>query len=279
MTEGVPLTRRTVPGEGNRPALAYVDVGSREPQAVVLLHSLGTDHRLWRHQLDGLAQGHRVLAPDARGHGASGWTGPDVTIGDWVDDLDAVLDDAEVSSAAVVGLSMGGVQALAYALSRPERVWALVLADTFAELSPEVATTKSTTLAAQARAGMTALASDYLDVTLTQPSVSDTDRQALHEAIASVPAEAYAASTRACFTVQLQDRLPEVTRPTLVIWGACDEKTPRELSYALAAGIPGARLEIVPDAGHLSAIENPQQFTYSLARFLDEARATTDGID
>ncbi|MCW2943432.1 MAG: alpha/beta hydrolase [Actinoallomurus sp.] len=252
---------------GGRPSLSYVDLGPPGEEAVVFLHSLGADHRMWRDQADALSARHRVVLPDSRGHGASGWAGP-LTVDDWVADLDRVLDAAGVARAALVGLSLGGIQAVAYAAAHPGRVSALVVADSFVELDPEVATAKAEGLAGQAReAGTAALAVSYVAETFTRTPPPD-GAEPVKAAIAGMDADAYAASARTCFGVRIADRLGAVRAPALVLWGDRDQKTPRELSERIAAGIRGAELGEIPGAGHLSNLENPPAFTRRVGDFI-----------
>jgi pimeloyl-ACP methyl ester carboxylesterase len=252
------------------PELGCREAGARTGDPIVLLHSLGTDGGIWSAQLAALAPEHRVLAPDSRGHGGSSWDGP-LDLAGWVGDLDRVLDAAEVERATLIGLSMGGVQALAYTLERPQRVAALVLADTFAELDPEVAATKVDQLAGAAEAdGMAALADRYAAETLTGSPPPERVR-AVREPIAAMSAEAYVASARACFGARLGARLGEIAAPTLVLWGARDARTPRPLAERLARDIAGAALIEIPDAGHLAGLENPEAFTSAVARFAEAA--------
>lgn len=257
-----------VPEDPGGPALAYVDHGPRTDAAVVLLHSLGTDHRMWRPQLDALASRQRVVAVDSRGHGGSGWL-PGLGIDGWVDDLARLLDHAGVRTASFVGVSMGGVQAIGFALRHPERTTGLVLADTFAELRPDVADAKIDAMSGSAtEAGMPAYAEQYVaDTFTTTPPVPEAEL--VRDAIATMALEPYLASVRTCFGVRLASRLPEVSAPALVLWGERDAKTPRELSERLATGIPGASLRVLRDAGHLSNLENPQAFLDAVDEHLD----------
>lgn len=258
---------RTVAASAAGPALAYADTGPDRPDAVVLLHSLGTDHRMWRDQVAALRGEHRVIAPDCRGHGRSAWTGPagaDV----WAADLDRVLDAAGVERAALAGVSLGGIQAIAYAAARPDRVRAVVVADSFAELPAEVADAKISGLAGQAeREGMAAVADAYVADTFTLDPPPD-GAELVRDAIAGMDATAYAASVRACFGARVTGRLAAVRAPALVLWGDADAKTPRALSERIAAGIPGAELREIPGAGHLSNLENPAAFTRAVADML-----------
>lgn len=270
-------TMHRVPaGRAGSPRLAYRAAGPRSAPALVLLHSLGTDGRMWQAQAAGLAGDYRLIIPDTRGHGQSDWEGP-VSIGSWVGDLRRVLDHAEIAAAWLAGVSMGGVQAMAFAAEHPARVAGLVIADSFAELEPATAAAKISALTAQAgQLGMAGLADAYVADTIT------TDRRspgaaAVRDAIASMPAEAYVASVRTCFGSKLGRCLPGIAAPALVLWGERDAKTPRALSERLAAGIPGARLEVIPGAGHLSNVDNPAAFTAAVRRFVSAGAAGPDG--
>lgn len=252
---------------GGTPAIRYLDTGPLTGPAVVLLHSLGTDHRLWEDQIGMLAATHRVLAPDSRGHGASAWAGP-LSVPEWVSDLDRVLVHARVQTAVLIGVSMGGVQSLAYTARHPEKVRALVIADSFAELPQETARAKIAGLADRARAdGMAALADFYVASTFTADPLPP-GAQNVRLAIAGMDPQAYVASTETCFGARLDRHLSEIDIPALVLWGERDAKTPRELSEHIAAGIPGAAIDLVPGAGHLSNVDNPGEFTRLVREFL-----------
>jgi 3-oxoadipate enol-lactonase len=265
------VTLVRVPAEGpGAPELAYVEAGPRDGAPLVLLHSLGTDRRIWAGQLEALARDHRVLAVDSRGHGASGWAAP-VDLAGWVADLDRVLAFAGIEEVTLAGLSMGGVQALAYAQQRGERVRALVLADTFAELEPALAERKTSELASLAREhGMAALADAYVEETFTA-GPRPAGAKAVRDAIARMPADAYVGSAEACFGARLGTGLHRIAAPALVLWGTRDAKTPRPLAERLASGLPNAVLEEVPGAGHLANLENPRAFTRAVRAFLRDA--------
>jgi 3-oxoadipate enol-lactonase len=264
---------RVPPAGAGLPELAYREAGPRSSPALVLLHSLGTDGRLWEAQVTGLAGEYRLIVPDARGHGRSGWDGP-IGIGAWADDLGRVLDHAEVPVAWLAGVSMGGVQAMAFAAEHSDRVSGLMIADSFAELDPATVAAKISALTGQAeRLGMAGLADAYVAETITidppPPGAA-----AVRDAIASMPVEAYLAAVRTCFGARLGHRLADIAAPVLVLWGERDAKTPRPLSERIAAGIRGARLETIPGAGHLSNVENPAAFTAAVRRFITASLAS-----
>jgi 3-oxoadipate enol-lactonase len=254
---------------GDGPRLAWLDAGPRLAPVVVLLHSLGTDHRMWDYQIQQWSGRQRILAPDARGHGQSEWA--DLrSVDDWVADIGRVLDAAQVDRASFVGLSMGGVQAIAFCGRRPDRVTRLVLSDTFAELSPDVSQARVADMSGRpVRLGMPAFADDYIESTFTL-SPRPPRAEVVREAIAGMPVEAYSGSARICFSARLENVLGSIKVPTLVLWGTADGKTPRPLSERLVARISDARLHEVAGAGHLANLENPEQFTALAGDFLEQ---------
>jgi 3-oxoadipate enol-lactonase len=257
---------------GDHPEIGYLDAGPRSAPAIVLLHSLGTDHRLWQAQVGPLAGEYRVIAPDSRGHGRSAWAGP-LTVQDWVRDLGRVLDHAGARHPVLAGVSMGGVQALAFASSRPVQARALIVADSFAELDASAAQAKTSTFLTKARAeGMAGFAEWYVASTFTADPLPPA-AEVVRDAISGMDPEAFVASTEACFGVRLGDALGRIQVPTLVLWGDRDAKTPREHSEFIATGIAGAEFGTVPDAGHLSNTENPGEFTRLVAGFLGRVNA------
>jgi 3-oxoadipate enol-lactonase len=245
--------------------LAYREQGSPERPAMVLLHSLGADGHMWDGCLEHLTDVHRVVVPDLRGHGASGPSAK-ASVDQWVDDLRDVLEAAEAEPAVLVGVSLGGIQAIAFAAEHPQLVAALVVADTFVALPPDVADAKIRTLGGQAaQLPMRAVADQYVVDTFQEPLPAGAET--VRRALSGMDADSYIAAVDACFGVQIADRLARVQAPTLVLWGDRDTKTPRPLAEEIVAGIDGARFAVVPDAGHLSNIDNPAAFSAAVAAF------------
>jgi len=269
------------PGEAGRDGAAggigYLDAGPRSDTAVVLLHSLGADHRMWARQVTTMASHWRVISPDSRGHGRSAGGGAP-SVDQWIADLDAVLDDAGVANAYLVGVSLGGIQGLAYAAEHHDRVRGLVVADSFVELDPAAAEAKIAQLTQRAhREGMTAVADVYVAETLCKPMPSP-GAEDLRDAIAGMSVDDYCANVHACFGVRIADRLARITAPTLVLWGKHDGKAPRHLSDQIAKGITGARLVEVPGAAHLPPLDNPETFTALVAAFVGDLENVRRGM-
>jgi len=256
-----------------RDSLGYVAKGPADGHPVVLLHSLGTDHTIWEPCLDLLEQ-RWLIAPDTAGHGDStGQLDGPVTVQRWANDLHALLEELDAPPAVLVGVSMGGMQAVAYAAAHPDRVRGLVVADSFVKLDPAVARTKITQQEQAVDAGsMAAVADEYVAATFDPPYPPGAEL--VRKAIARLRPEEYLATVRATFGVDIESLLPQVDVPTLVLWGEQDTKAPRSLSEDIAAGIRGSRLRTIPRAGHLSNIDNPEAFAREVLDFLGHLDTT-----
>lgn len=249
--------------------LSYEQAG--QGPLVVLLHGIGGSARSWRHQLTGLADTFTVVAWDARGYGGSSDPPAGWTIADYADDLAALLDHLGAPRAHVVGLSMGGVIALAFADRHPQRLDRLVLADTYcgggtlppaerqARLERRLAAVASGNLAQFARERAAELLSPQAPATL-------------HDEVAAIMAalhpQGYRQAAIALAEADYRHVLPTIVAPTLVIWGSEDRVLPRAESERLAAGIPGARLAIIEGAGHAANQERPEEFNRLVRAFL-----------
>lgn len=238
--------------------------------AVLLLHGLGGTRLAWEPQLEGLADRFRCIAWDLPGYGASEPL-PELTFPAIVDAIVRLLDVLALERAHVVGLSFGGQQALHLALTHPDRIDRLVLADTSARFGAD-----GTDPEAWMRlrldpldAGVTPadMAAPVLD-SITAPGWAGRERDRLIHAFAQIPSSGLRASVRCLPSHDVTARLGEIAAPTLVIVGDLDEETPVSYAEALRDGIPGARLEIIPGAGHLTPSETPRAFNHHLAEFL-----------
>ncbi len=241
--------------------------------AVLFLHGLGGTRLAWDPQLEGLADRFRCIAWDLPGYGASEPLA-ELTFPAIVEAIVRLLDVLRLERAHVVGLSFGGQQALHLALTHPDRVDRLVLADTSACFGAD-----GTDPEAWMRlrldpldAGVTPadMAAPVLD-SITAPGWAGRERDRLVHAFAQIPSSGLRAAVRCLPSHDVTARLGEITAPTFVIVGELDEETPVSYAEALRDGIPGARLEVIPGAGHLTPSETPRAFNHHLAEFLPTA--------
>jgi 3-oxoadipate enol-lactonase len=251
--------------------IAY-DVRGRGP-AVLLLHAFPLDSSMWDAQVEALAATHRVVRFDARGFGATpADDAPPLAMERIADDGAALLDQLWVGKAVVHGCSMGGYAALAFARRHPRLLAGLVLQDTRAAADTPEARAGRATLAAKVLAEGSTAAAEALLPRL----VGETSHRERPELVAAVRERILASPPRSVANAlhglagraDSRALLPMLAVPTLVLVGAEDVLTPPDEARAMAAAIPGARLEVVPRAGHLANLENPDAVNAALRAFL-----------
>jgi 3-oxoadipate enol-lactonase len=249
--------------------LEYTVDGPDDAPVLVLGSSLGTTMAMWEPQVPALAQRFRVVRYDHRGHGGSPVPPGTYRIDELGGDLLALLDALDLRRVHLGGLSLGGMVAMWAAAHAPERVDRLVLLCTSARLGPPEMWADR---AAAVRAGGTASIADMMvgrwftpDLAAVKPDVVAWGKGM----ITGTPDAGYAAC---CDAIQVMDLVPvlgKITAPTLVIAGADDPATPADPhAYRISAGIPDARVEVVPGAAHLANVEQPEVVTRLMLDFL-----------
>ena len=250
--------------------IAFSDDGTGQP--VVFVHGFPLNRTMWQPQVAALSSTFRIVTVDLRGHGDSDAPLWRYRIDDFVDDILAVLDDLRLPRVSLVGLSMGGYVALALARLYPDRLSGLVLSDTRAQAdTPEGRQGRFHLAQAAHERGAGAVADTMLPKLLsakTRDSRPDLVAQVRtmieHMRLGGIVGDLMAMADR-------PDSVPLLETldcPTLVIVGADDQTTPLPDARLMAERIPGARLEIIPEAGHLPNLEQPDGFNGCLDRFL-----------
>jgi pimeloyl-ACP methyl ester carboxylesterase len=249
--------------------IAFDDVGSGLP--VVFLHAFPLNRTMWDPQVTALVAECRCIAIDLRGLGDSA-ARPPFTMDRYADDVAGVLDTLRIEQAVLVGLSLGGYVCFAMWRRHRRRVRGLVLADTRATAdTPEGIMRRCELIEVAKTQGATAVANLQIAGLVgktTRDKRPDT-YDAMHRIIAqtAVPGivgglEAMIArpdSTPTCATIDV---------PTLIVVGDEDVLTPPKEARQLQAAIPGSRLEVLQQAGHLSNVERPAAFNTVVSEFL-----------
>lgn len=246
--------------------MAWRSSGSAAAPPAVFIHGLGGNRFSWEPQLGALADLRQCLACDLPGYGKSAGlpgTLPEIAslIADWITGLGR-------GPADVVGLSFGGMVAQHLALNHPAAVRTLALLDTSPAFGFDGVTTPEEWLATRVSPAPDAAAPDADRVIggIVGPDCPGEVRDAAAALIREVPAATLAASGRALVGHDTRDRLHQVSVPTLVMVGAEDHETPESYARAIAERIPGARLVVVPGAGHLLNVEAPGAVNDELRR-------------
>jgi len=243
---------------------------------VVLLHAFPLGMFMWDAQFDALAGDHRTLGFDARGFGGTAPDDVPLTMERIADDAAALLGFLGIETAVVVGCSMGGYAAFAFVRRHPERLAGLVLQDTRAGADTPEARANRTALAERVLAEGAGAAADAFLPKL----VGETTHRERPDLVASLRERILATSPAGIANAlhglgarsDSTDTLALVRVPTLVVVGEEDVLTPPAEAEAMAAAIPGSRLERIPRAGHLSNLENPEAYDRALRGFLVDLR-------
>ncbi len=256
--------------------LHYEDSGSGP--VMLLSHSWFCDGRQWPQAPAWVEAGYRVLNLDNRGHGRSAPCTTPFSMWDLADDLIAVLDQAEVDRAILVGLSIGGFAGIRAALRYPDRVRALVLADTAASGQGFFNRARITALGplfrTPAKRAIVPQVVNAFFSPATRRDQPDLVRTWRDRFLAQDPASMITAAHAFINRDDVTDRLAEIAVPTLVIVGEQDHDPGVAASVSLAARIKGAQFVALPDAGHLSALEQPAAFGAAVVAFADSLPLT-----
>lgn len=243
--------------------------GDPAGRPVLFSNALGTDLRVWDALVPRLPRGLRLIRYDTRGHGLSDCPPPPYGMGELVDDAAALIEALDLADVLVVGLSLGGIVAQGLAAERPDLVSALVLCDTAARIGTEAMWQDR--IEAVRKDGIAALAEPTLERWFTRRFHRETpdDLAGWRHMLTRTPVQGYVGCCEAIAQTDLLESTSGLRQPTLVVVGEEDGSTPPDMVRETAALIPGARFEIVPRAGHLPCVEQPEALARLIAGFLD----------
>lgn len=256
-------------------AISYEVDGPKDAPAVVLVMGLAWPAAMWFRQVPALAETYRVLRMDNRGAGKTGDVpGAPYTVDTMAADCLAVMDDAGVQSAQVVGISMGGLIAQEMALTAPERITSLCLVATHPGIANAVVNPDAMEVLMK-RGEMTP--QEAAEVSIPYNYAPGTTRELIEEDWSvRMPLAAtntgYMAQAMGSSQWSGYDRLGSIAMPTMVLHGELDRLVPPANGETIAAQIPGAELVMVPDANHVLTTDQPEQVNKVLLDWLDRHR-------
>ena len=277
--------RYCISADGTR--LAYATMGKGSP-LVKPPNWFGVEYELeslvWRHWVEELAQTHQLIRYDQRGCGLSDGGEGEISLEAWVQDLDAVVEAAGLQRFPLIGVSQGGPVAVEYAVRHPDRVTHLVLCGAMAlgpaksSVPDEVA--RHDALITLAREGWDQERSTFRDLfaSIALPDATAERRQALSDLCRKSTSGSVAARIlTAIGNVDVVDKLPQVTVPTLVLHAVDDQLTSYDQARTFAALIPKARLVPLDSSNHALQSDEPawQVFVAEMRGFLSEPPAAS----
>jgi 3-oxoadipate enol-lactonase len=251
--------------------LSYDDVGEGSTP-IICLHGFPFDKTMWKGQLDFLKSEYRIIACDIRGFGKSTDEKSHLSIDLFSEDLIAFMDELNIDKAIICGLSMGGFIALNALKRFPNRFKALILCDTQCIADTvEVIEKRYKIIDDINNNGVTKFNEGFIKSVFHKDSISNKKDLveklrgvvfANSENIIKKGLVALAERSETCST------LNEITIPTLIICGREDEVTPLVQSESMLSTIKGSILHVIHNAGHVSNLEQPQEFNEQLLNFL-----------
>jgi pimeloyl-ACP methyl ester carboxylesterase len=247
--------------------VAYERVGEGPP--LVFVHGAACDSRLWQPQLAALADEFTVVAWDEPGAGRSSDVPVDFGLADYANCLAAVIEALELGPAHVTGLSWGGTVAQELYRHHPRLVATLILADTYAGWKGSLPEEEVRARVAGALEMLEAPADEFNP---TLPGLFAGDPPAefvplIEEVAADVRPESLRTQLLVMAEVDQRDLLPHIAVPTLLLWGELDARSPLSVARQHEEAIPDTELVVIPDCGHVSNLERPEQFNEAVRAF------------
>ena len=242
-------------------------------QSLVFIHGSGSDHSAWSHQYGRLHKKYNIVAISLPGHGSSGGNGEVDVEGYclWVNKLLAIID---LESAVLVGHSLGAAIALRFAINYPQEITGIVLVGGGMKMPVNPFFLEFL------KTNPPEVSAEVIDL-ICKYSLAKENRSKfsapLQKSLSQSSVEVLYGDLSACNNLDLTQETGEIKVPALVICGAEDKMTPLDFSRQLAAGISGAKLEIIQGAGHMVMLERPVEFNMSLDKFAASISAAVSG--
>jgi len=247
--------------------IAYQRVGTGPP--LVFVHGGAEDGRAWQPQLAALADEFTVVAWDEPGAGSSSDVPVDFGLADYANCLAALIDALALGPAHVAGLSWGGTVVLELYRLHPGLVATLILVDTYAGWKGSLPEEEVHARVAGVREMLAAPAEEFDP---TYPGLWAGDPPAefvplLEQIAADVRPDSLWNEVRVMAEADQRDLLPHIAVPTLLIWGDLDARSPLDVARQFEEAIADANLVVIPGAGHVSNLEQPEQFNAAVREF------------
>ena len=248
-------------------AIAYERCGEGPP--LVLVHGAAEDGRVWRPQLAAFADEFTVVAWDEPGAGRSSDLPGAFGLVDYAKSLAALIEALALGPAHVAGLSWGGTVVLELYRHRPELVATLILVDTYAGWKGSLPDEEVRARVAGAQR-MLAAPAETFDPTLPGLFAGEPPAEfvsLLDEIAATARPQSLRTQLAVMAEADQRDLLPDIAVPTLLIWGELDARSPLSVARQFEQAITDSKLLVIADCGHVSNLEQPEQFNAAVREF------------
>lgn len=247
--------------------ISYQRVGAGPP--LVFVHGAAEDSRIWQPQLAGLADEFTVVAWDEPGAGRSSDVPASFGLADYAECLAELIEAIALGRAHVAGLSWGGTVVQELYRHRPDLVATLILIDTYAGWKGSLAAEEVRGRVAAARRMLAAPAAQF-DPTLPglfagKPPIEFV--ALLEQIAATVRPHSLETQLRVMADADQRDLLAHIAVPTLLIWGELDVRSPLSVARQFEQAIPDTTLVVIPDCGHVSNLQAPDQVNEAVRHF------------
>lgn len=254
--------------------ISYTQTGHSTKPAIILIHAFPTDKRLWTPQQDALKQYFNVISLDLWGFGKSSATnGQAVTMETYAAEVKQLMDQLHLRKAIIAGESMGGYVALAFLKRYPDHVSGLVLSDTQAIADSAEAKTKREATAVDVLShGSAQLIHDFMPKAFS-PNVPTNVREFLQLVAEDQPPTGIASALRGMAEREdMMNLLSQADLPILIITGDQDVLISPEQSANMHATVKQSKLVMIANAGHLSNLEQPEQWNKAVIEMFGRMR-------
>ncbi|MEH6474376.1 MAG: alpha/beta fold hydrolase [Sneathiella sp.] len=256
----------------NGAEISYEVSGPEGAPWLTLSNSLATDRTMWAPQMNALEQTHRVLRYDTRGHGQSSAEASPYTFDLVCEDVIALLDHLSIEKTDFLGLSFGGMTALAMGIRHPNRINKLICCDARAFAPPPYTNMWVTNIARMHEQGLAPIAEETIGRWFTEGFRAKSENAQLlatmTENFMKTSHNGYEGVASCLSTLDLLKDLPKITATTRFIVGSSDPAAPIDAMQEMSDKVAGSDLVVIENAAHISNMEQPEAFTAAVCEFL-----------
>lgn len=267
-----PISGKDISATIHNVKVSYNDEGPDNAPAIVFVHAFPLNKSMWDLQTEVMKYYYRTIAYDVRGHGRSEAATEDFSIDLFTEDLIAFMDHLELEKVTLCGLSMGGYIGINAALKHPHRFDALILSDTQCVAdSLEMRNKRMRTIDMIKEQGVEKYTDDTLKTLFAPASLVKRKEQVndVKEIILRTPKQTLCSTLQALAgRKETCSKLAEIRMPTLVMVGKDDTITPPDAAEVIHKRIQGSDFHIIENSGHLSNLENTDEFNAHLREFM-----------